>query len=272
MTGELQKKYDNLIAELKLYESVAVAFSSGVDSTFLLKVAHDILGDKAFAVTARSMAFPERETKESIDFCSDNGISQFFVDVNELEIEGFRDNPADRCYHCKKELFGKIIEVSKKNGATAVLDGSNKDDEGDYRPGLRAIEELGVHSPLRELGFTKAEIRALSKELGLNTASKPSFPCLATRFVYGEKITEEKLAMVEKAEQLLFDMGFKQFRVRIHGEKDFVARIEVLEEDLSRLMENNIRNEVVNKFKSYGFSYVTMDIQGYRMGSMNEIL
>ena len=190
MTGELQRKYDSLIAELKSHESVAVAFSSGVDSTFLLRVAHDVLGDRAFAITARSTAFPARETKEATDFCSDNGISQFFVDVNELEIEGFRDNPVDRCYHCKKELFGKIVNIANENGADIVLDGSNKDDEGDYRPGLRAIEELGVHSPLRELGFTKAEIRALSKELGLNTASKPSFACLATRFVYGEKITE----------------------------------------------------------------------------------
>ena len=187
----------------------------------------------------------------------------------ELEIEGFSKNPPNRCYLCKKELFEKIGDIAKKNGIEYIAEGSNMDDNGDYRPGLIAVKELGVKSPLREAKLTKAEIREYSKELGLPTWDKQSFACLSSRFVYGETISEEKLGMVEKAEQLLLDYGFHQVRVRIHG---LLARIEIMPEEFPKLLEQNVREDIAKKFKEYGFTYVTMDILGYRMGSMNETL
>ena len=187
--------------------------------------------------------------------------------AEELEIEGFCQNPTNRCYICKKELFEKIWDIATKEGLNAVAEGSNMDDNGDYRPGLQAVAELGVKSPLRHSELYKADIRALSKDLGLPTWEKQSFACLSSRFVYGETITKEKLGMVDKAEQLLLDLGFHQLRVRIHGT---LARIEVLPDELQKVLEN--RNQIVKAFKEYGFTYVTMDLQGYRMGSMNETL
>ena len=249
--------------------SVAVAFSSGVDSTFLLKVAKDVLGDKAIAITASSCSFPKREQNEAKAFCEKEGIRQIVVVSEELSIDGFRENPVNRCYLCKHELFSKMLEVAKTNGISYIVEGSNVDDNGDYRPGLQAVAELGIKSPLRYAGLTKEEIRLLSKEMGLPTWDKPSFACLASRFVYGETITEEKLSMVDKAEQLLLDLGFHQVRVRIHGD---IARIEVLPEELHRLVEEEIRNSVTVTFKELGFSYVTMDLTGYRTGSMNETI
>jgi uncharacterized protein len=246
-----------------------VAFSSGVDSTFLLKVAKEVLGDKVIAVTAQSCSFPKRELNEAKAFCKQEGIRHFICDSEELEIEGFRQNPPNRCYLCKKELFETILKIAQENGIQYVVEGSNMDDNGDYRPGLKAIAELEIKSPLRVAELTKSEIRALSKEMGLPTWEKQSFACLASRFVYGETITEEKLSMVDKAEQLLLDRGFHQVRVRIHGT---MARIEVMPEEFEKLVEQSVREEVVNACKSYGFTYVTMDLSGYRMGSMNETL
>lgn len=269
MQQELEKKLENLQKYLKGLGSVAVAFSSGVDSTFLLKVAHDALGDKVLAVTAQSCSFPKRELNEAIAFCKKEGIRHVICHSEELEIDGFAQNPPNRCYLCKHELFEKIGSLAKENGIEYVAEGSNMDDNGDYRPGLQAVAELGVKSPLREVGLYKEEIRAISKELGLPTWDKQSFACLSSRFVYGETISEEKLGMVEKAEQLLLDLGFHQVRVRIHG---LLARIEVMPEEFSKLMEANIREKIVQKFKEYGFTYVTMDLLGYRMGSMNETL
>lgn len=244
--------------------SVAVAFSSGVDSTFLLKVAHDALGDKAVAVTASSDVVPRRELQEAKDFCASEGIRHIVLKVNELDVEGFRENPKNRCYLCKKSIFTKIIDVANENGLAYVVEGSNMDDNGDYRPGLQAIAELDIKSPLRYAELWKSEIRELSKELNLPTWDKPSFACLASRFAYGETISESKLAMVDKAEQLLFDRGFKQFRVRIHGK---IARIEILPEQFEKLLK--LRGEIVTALKDYGFSYVTMDLSGYKTGSMN---
>lgn len=260
-------KLDNLREYLKELGSVAIAFSSGVDSTFLLKVAHDTLGDNAIAVTAKSCSFPKRELDEAIAFCKKENIKHFIVESEELKIDGFSHNPKNRCYLCKHELFEKIISIANENRIEYVAEGSNMDDNGDYRPGLIAVSELNVKSPLRHVGLTKDEIREFSKELGLNTWEKQSFACLSSRFVYGEEITEKKLGMVDKAEQLLLDMGFHQLRVRIHGE---MARIEVLPNEFDKILAN--REEISRKLKEYGFTYVTMDLQGYRTGSMNETL
>lgn len=265
----IHDKYKRLQEILFGLESVAVAFSGGVDSTFLLKAAHDVLGDHAIAVTAASCSFPERELNEARDFCKQNGIKQIICQSEELNIEGFRQNPKNRCYLCKHELFEKIWMIAKEQQIHAVAEGSNMDDEGDYRPGLLAVKELGVKSPLREAGLTKAEIRELSKELGLPTWDKQSFACLSSRFVYGETINEEKLGMVDRAEQLLLDLGFHQVRVRIH---DKMARIEILPNEFTKLMEKETREMVYARFKSLGFSYVTLDLGGYRTGSMNETL
>lgn len=265
----IDRKLENLNIYLEQLKSVAVAFSGGVDSTFLLKVAHEVLGDKAIAVTARSCSFPERELNEAKEFCRKEGIKHIIIDSEELEIEGFRNNPKNRCYICKRELFEKIICVAKENGIENVAEGSNMDDNGDYRPGLQAVAELKVKSPLRHSELSKKEIRELSKRLGLPTWEKQSFACLASRFVYGETISEEKLRMVDKAEQLLLDLGFHQVRVRIHGR---MARIEILPDEFEKLVSETVREQIVTKFKDYGFTYVSMDLTGYRTGSMNEIL
>lgn len=249
--------------------SVAVAFSSGVDSTFLLKVAHDTLGDKAFALTARSSSYPVRETKEAEEFCRKEGIKQIIYHADELSVPGFKENPKNRCYICKKSLFTALKQKAAENGTENLAEGSNLDDDGDYRPGLMAVAELGVLSPLRVCSLTKEEIRGLSRKLELPTWDKPSYACLASRFVYGETITEKKLSMVDQAEQMLFELGFRQSRVRIHGT---MARIEILPSDFSRLVEPEVREKVVHALKKSGFSYVTMDLAGYRMGSMNETI
>ncbi|MBO4533788.1 MAG: ATP-dependent sacrificial sulfur transferase LarE [Treponema sp.] len=264
----LNTKLKNLKAYLRSLGSVAIAFSSGVDSTFLLKVAHDVLGEKAIAITASSRSFPARESNEAADFCKANGIKQITIVSEELNIPEFRHNAVDRCYHCKKELFTKIIELAKQNGASYICEGSNMDDNGDYRPGLKAVAELGVKSPLRECDLYKEEIRTLSKQLELPTWNKQSFACLASRFVYGEEITEQKLQMVEKAEQALLDLGFKQLRVRIHGEN--LARIEVLPSEQEKLF--SLRDTVSKALREAGFAYITMDLQGYRTGAMNEVI
>ncbi len=267
---ELLEKYEILKDYFSNLGSVAIAFSSGVDSTFLLYAAHEALGDKAIAVTASSCSFPKRELTEAKDYCKALGVRHFIVESEELEIEGFAQNPPNRCYLCKRELFEKFFSLAKEQGIEYVAEGSNLDDNGDYRPGLQAVEELGAKSPLREVGFTKQEIRELSKHFGLPTADKQSFACLSSRFPYGETINKKKLEMVDKGEQLLLDLGFNQFRVRIHG--DNVARIELQPEDFSRMLDENLRIRIYDTFKSYGFAYVALDLRGYRTGSMNETL
>lgn len=264
-----QQKLAWLKADLNGLGSVALAFSGGVDSTFLLKVAHEVLGDRVIAVTARSCLFPGREQEEAAAFCKREGIRQFVFDLNEFAVDGFRENGPDRCYLCKRELLKTMMRVAGEHGIRHVAEGSNMDDEGDYRPGLTAVAELGIRSPLREAGLFKEEIRELSKGMGLPTWEKPSFACLASRIPYGDSITEQKLRMVDQAEQFLLDQGFHQCRVRVHGN---MARLEVLPEEFEKLLGRELREEVVSRLQSYGFSYVSMDLSGYRTGSMNETL
>ena len=262
-------KLERLRERLRVIGGAVVAFSSGVDSTFLLRVAHEELGDRVVAATARSHSFPNRELDEATAFCRAEGVRHVVIDSEELDIPGFAENPPDRCYHCKRELFSKLLAFARDNGLAAVLEGSNIDDDGDYRPGRRAIRELGIVSPLHEAGLTKTEIRALSRKMGLPTSDKPSFACLASRFPYGERITVRGLERVEKAEQWLLDAGWglTQLRVRSHGD---LARIEVPPADIPRLAAR--ASGIAAAFKDLGFAYVTLDLLGYRTGSMNEIL
>lgn len=248
---------------------VAVAFSGGVDSAFLLKTAQETLGEHVLAVTVHASSFSSREREEAREFCEREGIQHVVCGFDELQVPGFAQNPPNRCYLCKRALLGTVIKTAGEWQIPHVAEGSNADDGGDYRPGMQAIAELGVLSPLREAGLTKEEIRCLSRELGLPVWDKPSSACLSSRFAYGEVITREKLSMVEQAEQLLWEMGFSQVRVRIHGS---LARIEVPVGEIPRLASEETRVRIARRLKSAGFSYVTMDLQGYRMGSMNESL
>ena len=269
ISADVLQKYARLKAHLASFGSVAVAFSSGVDSTFLLHAAKEALGDNAIAVTAASCSFPVRELNEAKAFCEKEGIRQFILESNELAIEGFSWNPKNRCYLCKRALFTRMLTAAAEHGVAAVAEGSNVDDMGDYRPGLQAIAELGVRSPLRAAGLTKAEIRELSRELGLPTWEKPSFACLASRFVYGEEITREKLSMVEASEEFLRALGLRQLRVRVHG---MLARIEAEPSEIARLAAPELREKISAHFRALGFQYVALDLEGYRTGKMNRAL
>ncbi|MDH5639570.1 MAG: ATP-dependent sacrificial sulfur transferase LarE, partial [Nitrospinota bacterium] len=246
-------------------------FSGGVDSSFLLKVAHDTLKDsgRALAVTARSSTYPQRELEEAVRIAELIGAPHRIIDSEELEIEGYADNPPDRCYFCKGELFGKLTDIAQAEGYAAVLDGANADDLQDYRPGSRAAREKNARSLLQEVGMTKAEIRELSREMGLPTWDKPSFACLASRFPFGEKITRPKLSRIDKAEDFLREIGFAQVRVRSHGD---IARIELAPEDIVTASSRQTAEAIHKELFGLGFKFVTLDLAGYRTGSMNATL
>ena len=263
-TDQKFKRLQRIISELN---SILVAFSGGVDSAFLLKVARDVLQDHVLAVTASSEIQLSHELEEAKRFAADLGVDHLIIQTREMEDETFLSNPRDRCYHCKKMIFSELKQIARKRNIPFIIDGSNADDTDDYRPGMKALGELGIRSPLKEAGFTKAEIRKHSQEMGLPTWNKPALACLASRIPYGDRITPEKLRRIDRAEAFMRMQGIIQVRVRDHGS---VARIEVAPDEKSKFSDISFAHMVVRKLKEIGYAYVALDLEGYRTGSLNE--
>ena len=249
--------------------SVVVAFSGGVDSAYLAAAAARALGDRALAVTADSPSYPSSHRDLALRIVASFGLHHEFVETSEMERAEYRANPSNRCYYCKHELFGRLTALARERGFQAVVDGNNADDRGDYRPGRQAAREFGVRSPLDEAGLTKADIRELSRRLGLPTWDQPASACLSSRIPYGSEVTVEKLRMIEQAEQVLHSLGFRQCRVRHHGD---VARLEIAKAEMGRALTEEVREALLRDLKAIGYRYVSLDLQGYRSGSLNEVL
>jgi uncharacterized protein len=269
LNEELRQKLQVLKGILSRCEGAVIAFSGGVDSTFLLSIAAEVLGDRVLAVTISSPFEIDREIVEARAYAALIGVEHEVVIIDDLCVDEFKDNPPDRCYYCKKDLFTRLIDLAEGRGLPCVFEASNTNDLGDYRPGFKAIHELGVMSPLMEAGLTKGEIRDLSRERGLPSWNKPAMACLASRIPYNEPITLEKLKQVGDAEEFLYSRGFGACRVRHHGR---IARIEVPPEDIEKFMRKHLREEITEHLKALGFQYVTVDLEGYRTGSLNEAL
>lgn len=265
----MDEKLQALKNYLRSLGSCVIAFSGGVDSTLLLKVASEVLGDKCMAATIKSALIPSEELEEAKAFAQSLNVQYSVLEVDELATEGFKENPPNRCYLCKKAIFSRLLALAKEQGREYLCDGSNVDDEGDYRPGMQALAELGVLSPLRKAGLTKADIRALSKAYDLPTWNKPAYACLASRIPYGEIITREKLKLIEEAESYLHGLGFEQIRVRLHGN---LVRLELVEEDYERIFAKELRKEISAKLKALGVDFVSVDLMPYKTGNMNQII
>lgn len=269
VSKEVQAKYKRLKGILEEMGSVLVAFSGGVDSSFLLKTAHEVLRDEVFAVIASSETYPEKEKEEAIKIAQYLNVRYKIIRTLELENPDFVNNSPQRCYFCKRVLFSRLKEIAEDEGISCVIDGANLEDTGDYRPGSIAAEELGIRSPLKEARFIKSEIRELSKQLGLPTWNKPSMACLASRFPYYMRIDMKSLKRVSQAEDFLRALGFSQIRVRHHGQ---IARIEIEPKEFPEIMEKGVREKINKTLKKLGYTYITIDLAGYRTGSMNEPL
>lgn len=263
------QKEEQLRSLIREFESMVVAFSGGVDSSYLLKVASEEIGDRVLAITAISPTFPEREKARAKRLAQEFGIRHMLMETDELTNPEFSSNSPNRCFYCKQVLFQKIIKIAKHEGIAFIAEGSNLDDLRDHRPGAKAIAELGIQSPLRQCSFTKRDIRERSRQLGLETWDLPSCACLASRIPYGTEITPDLLQRIEEAERILYDSGFKTVRLRHHGE---VARIEVGADEVGRFLDSKLREKLVSQLKKVGYPYVTLDLEGYRTGSMNAVL
>ncbi|MGB2959294.1 MAG: ATP-dependent sacrificial sulfur transferase LarE [Bacteroidota bacterium] len=270
LSNTTERKYLHLQSIVREMGGIAIGYSGGVDSTLLLKVAVDVLGEHVLAMIGRSDTYPTREFEEAVSLARNIGARYVVVGTEETDLVKFRENPPDRCYYCKTELFGKLQELADREKIAWIADGTITDDVGDFRPGMRAKSERGVRSPLLEASLSKAEVREISRHLALPTWDKPAFACLSSRFPYGTEITHEALSKVDSAETALREEGFRVFRVRFHDEH--TARIEVGPEEITLLLERERRDRVVARLKDLGFAFVTLDLQGYRTGSMNELL
>ena len=266
METAIKQKMEHLISIMKEYGSLLVAFSGGVDSTFLLSVARDVLKDKLVAVTSQSPVHPLKEHQAAADFAQNLGVDHLIIRSREMSQPDFLENTKDRCYICKKYLFEDLLKIASERGVEWVAHGANIDDLEDFRPGFAAADEMGIKAPLVDAGLTKGDIRALSKEMNLATWNKPPMACLATRIPYGTPITEKALNMVEQAETIILNLGFAACRVRLHGS---VARIEVESGEIEKMLDPGKRSAIAEKLKTIGFSHISVDLEGYRQGSMN---